>query len=279
MKSEQKVRVFTLVSAYLPLKDALNLLSLNKYFRDHLPSSLFKQYIVENALALIFSDHLELKTIEQMLTNMDFSTKRYDIIYYSIISSQNLVKNPYGIKHISILSNNNKPEGWTLHIFNPYKPFLRRYTCGTSRPGKELKQRIQLPKFPHRFLWANTSTSLRSGYGADAKLVIKFDNGEKFTSREIEWPCDESNVYARFNMMNIRRDEMVSLNVRCRVPEHARKVELKLMGRKEYYNNQESDLKFGTTSLRIFKIYNEIDVIQKSDNKVSYKQGSKCTII
>lgn len=249
MKAQQTVHVFQLVSEYLTLHDALQLLSLNKYFYTHLPNSLYKRLIVQNALAIIFyNEAVQIESTDQILDMLGCKDLSYDSLYDSIKSAENLVKNPYGQEGFSHWTKYNGGDGWAIENWGTYnnRPsvFVSSYNWG------KLTQNIRLPDISNRFLIGKTIIARRFDCGGEAQLIVKFDNGTSF-STEVE-RCTYDN-----------RDSGRTINygwkaiiVKCQVPNEVRNLELTLRGKDTQFWSGHYGARFGMTSLRIFKVSN-----------------------
>jgi hypothetical protein len=246
MEGDQKVHVFQMASSYLTLHEALQLLSLNKYFHDHLPNSLYKRIIVEHSLATIFYNESEgVISTDQICKMIGWEDKSYDLVYESIKSAQNLVKNPYGAEGFENWSRFDGGDGWAIQNWGTYKDkstaFVSSYLWG------KLVQNIQLPSFSHRLVLAKAMIARRWDCGALGQIIIKFDNGTKFKSETVECPLDSRDTEEGIC------HAWIPLIIRVKVPDDVKSVDLILKGKDMDFWSGHYGARFGMTSLRVFK--------------------------
>lgn len=249
MNSQQIVHVFQLASDYLNLNEGLQLLCINKYFYEHLPNSLYKRIIVQNALALILSSEAEeIENTEQILEMLGCTNLSYDSLYESVKSAENLVKNPYGEEDFTHWTRYNGGDGWIIDNWGTYnnrpRVFVSSYVWG------KLTQSIKLPELTNRFLLEKTIMARRSDCGAEGQLIITFNNGMSFSTGVVRCPDDKQETDTNFTQ------GWKAITVKCRVPDDVISVELTLRGKDTQFWSGHYGARFGMTSLRIFRTSN-----------------------
>lgn len=272
MNSDRTLQVFRLVSIYLPSQDSLQLLCLNTYFHINLPNSLFKRYIVERALPLIFCNSNEQETIDNILHNLGFADKSYDCIYDSIKSASNLVKNPYGARGFKHWSIKNSGAIWAIENWGTYNDKSSVFVSSFGRA--ELFQRVKLPRSPNRFLVAKSLVAKKWNCKGKAQMMIKLDNGVKYRSEELVYGFDSRYKGDEFS------DEWVSLSVRFRVPDEVRSVKMSLIGVDTRYRDGNRGARFGMNSIRIFRAnLGQENNEEGFRRRMILKLGKCCTIL
>jgi hypothetical protein len=159
MRDEKTLQIFRLVSDYLPLNNALNLLCLNTYFYEHLPNSLFKRIIVQKSIPLLLVNEQHQESLDQILSSFNLSGSSYDSVYKSLQSAKNLVKNPYGAEKFKHWTKHSDENAWAIHNWGTYKE--RSHMFNLSSSWGELHQIIQLPRAKNRILIAKSVIARR----------------------------------------------------------------------------------------------------------------------
>jgi hypothetical protein len=249
MQADQNLQVFRLVSDYLPLNDALNLLCLNTYFYEHLPNSLFKRIIVQQAIPILFDNEQHQESLDQILSSLNLTGRSYDLIYESLRSAKNLVKNPYGARGFENWSRHNGGNGWAIENWGTYRG--RSHAFVSSFNWGELHQRIQLPGNKNRFLVAKSMIARRWDCGGKGQIVVEFDNSTKLSSDTLICPYDERDTGTSIEY------GWVAISVKCKVPDEVKSVNLILRGSDTQFWAGHYGARFGMTSLRVLIIDDE----------------------
>lgn len=246
MRPDQVILVFQLSSEYLTLNEALQLLCLNRYFKEYLPNSLYKRIVVQNALGIFSNgEDKDPQGTSQLLDLLGFSEQGFDTLYYSIKYAENLVKNPFGGEGFDYWKRSDGGDGWIINRWGTYKNKPTVFVSSYS--WCKLTQNIPLPGFSNRFLYAKTMIARRYDCESEGQLRIRFDNGTLHSTEVVKCPYDPR------DRENIKYG-WKALVIKCTVPEEATSVDLILRGKDRSFWNGHYGARFGMTSLRVFQV-------------------------
>jgi hypothetical protein len=237
--------VLVWAAEYLTVKEAMRLLALNSYLKEHLVTSSWRREIVLGQLRTVLTQEVHEDNYSQLLlTEFGITANRFEEAYEKLRSTVNLIANPFGAEGFShwtqTVSGGN---GWAIETDGTY--LTKPTVFVSSYEWCELTQDVPVKVTTPLTACLSSWIARRHDCGAVGQLKAEFTSASrKRQFKTDETPCSEERTSGLANAWT-------RLSLTFEVPRGAKRIRVTLRGKDTKWWRGHYGCRFGMSSLTL----------------------------